>query len=204
MIRIGQLKIPADMPEARIREELEQLFPGKFLLCSNRDTFDYVYDINDLADLRGRKFQSKRNHFNRFCTAHPDHQAVPMTCDLLPKVKEFTEGWHARRRETDPQGDYLLENLAMARAFNHWEELALEGIALVDTSGEVPRIRYVFDVADTGARHDSRSPFLWQLEDQHMNAVHDALEQRFGADDFMMADQLEHIASQLAMTSCFA
>ena len=114
------------------REELEALFPGKFLFCTNRDFFDYVYDIHDLADLRGRKFQSKRNHFNRFCTDHPDHQVIPITCGLMPRIKKFTESWFARRRETDPQGDYLLENLAMARAFNHWDELALEGIALVD------------------------------------------------------------------------
>ena len=58
-------------------------------------------------------------------------------------------------------------------------------IALVDSSGEVPCIRFVFDVTATGARHDSRSPFLWQFKDQHMNAVHDALEQQAGADDFI-------------------
>lgn len=114
------------------REELEQLFPGKFLICSNRDSSDYVYDINDLADLRGRKFQSKRNHFNRFCADHPEHQVLPLSCELLPKVKEFVEGWYAHRRETDPHGDYLLENLAMARAFNHWEEYGMEGIVLMD------------------------------------------------------------------------
>ena len=102
----------------------------------------------------------------------------------------------AQRPEATACAEYDLWNRTMRR----YVRRGSKGIALVDTSGEVPRIRYVFDVADTGARHDSRSPFLWQLEDQHMNAVHDALEQRFGADDFMMADQLEHIASQLAMT----
>lgn len=118
------------------RDELESLFPGTFLICPNRDSFDYVYDIHDLADLRGRKFQGKRNHFNRFCADHPDHLAVPLTREMLPGIKEFVEGWFARRRETDPQGDYLLENLAMARAFNHFDEIGLEGIVLMD-QGEI-------------------------------------------------------------------
>lgn len=114
------------------KAELEEWFPGKFHIRAKRDSFDYVYDIHALADLRGRKHQSKRNHFNRFCNQHPEHQAVPITPELLPKVKEFVEGWYVRRRETDPEGDYLLENLAMARAFNHFEELRLEGIVLMD------------------------------------------------------------------------
>ena len=114
------------------KEELEVLFPGRFLFCPNRDSFDYVYDINELADLRGRKFQSKRNHFNHFCTEHPDHQVVPLSEALLPQVKEFVEGWYARRREEDPQGDYFLESLAMSRTFSHWQAIAMEGIAIVD------------------------------------------------------------------------
>lgn len=114
------------------KQELEQLFPGKFLIFPVRDTFDYVYDINALADLRGRKNQSKRNHFNRFCIDHPDHQVVPITQEILPQVKEFADNWYTRRRETDPHGDYLLENIAMVRAFNHYEEIGMEGIALMD------------------------------------------------------------------------
>ena len=114
------------------KDELEQLFPGKFYIKADRDSFDYVYDINDLADLRGRKFQSKRNHFNRFCADHPDHQAVPMTCDMLPKAKQFVESWYARRLECDPEGDYLLESVALGRLFNHCGELDMEGLVLMD------------------------------------------------------------------------
>ena len=114
------------------KAELEALFPGRFLFCPNRNSFDYVYALQDLADLRGRKFQSKRNHFNRFCADHPDHQAVPITCDLIPRAREFVESWYARRREEDPQGDYFLESLAMSRTFSHWQAIAMEGIAIVD------------------------------------------------------------------------
>lgn len=114
------------------KDELEQLFPGKFYIKADRDSFDYVYDINDLADLRGRKFQGKRNHFNRFCSDHPDHRAVPMTCDSMPRVKQFVESWYTQRRETDPDGDYILESVALARLFNHCGELDMEGLILMD------------------------------------------------------------------------
>lgn len=142
------------------KAELERLFPNRFLFCPNRDSFDYVYDINALADLRGRKYQGKRNHFNRFCAGHPDHRAIPLTCDILPQVKEFVEGWFAHRRETDPHGDYLLENLAIARAFNHCGEIGMDGIVLMD-DGEILAVtmgsrlaRNTFDIHFEKARED--------------------------------------------------
>ena len=113
-------------------QELEFLFPGKFYIHVDRDSFDYVYDIHDLADLRGRKFQSKRNHFNRFCAEHPHHRVLPMTCEGMPQVKKFLEDWYARRRESDPLGDYMMESVALARLFNHCGELDMEGLVLMD------------------------------------------------------------------------
>ena len=47
-------------------ELLETLYPGRFRFQCDRDSFDYVYLIEDLAHLKGRKFQKKRNHLNRF------------------------------------------------------------------------------------------------------------------------------------------
>ena len=94
------------------REELEQWFPGQFLIRTDRDSFDYVYGINDLADLKGRKFQKKRNHFNRFRAEHPNYTTQPLTLDNVPLAQEMVEQWYARRLEEDPHGNYLLERIA--------------------------------------------------------------------------------------------
>lgn len=114
------------------REELEQLFPDLFHIRTERDSFDYVYDINDLADLRGRKFQKKRNHVNRFRTEHPDYQILPLNACNLAQPRLMVDDWYRIRMKEDPEGNYLLENIAMARAFQNYAALGMEGIALLD------------------------------------------------------------------------
>ena len=42
-----------------------------------------MYAIDDLADLKGRKFQKKRNHVNRFRADHPEYKTEPLTpCNM--------------------------------------------------------------------------------------------------------------------------
>ena len=114
------------------RQELENWFPGLFCLRTIRDSFDYVYDINDLADLRGRKFQKKRNHFNRFRAEHPGYEVVPLNACNLPLAQRLVDQWYYTRMKADPGGDYLLENVAMARAFHNFTGLGMEGILVLD------------------------------------------------------------------------
>ena len=114
------------------RRELEAWFPDKFLLRSSRDTFDYVYAIDDLADLKGRKFQKKRNHTNRFRAEHPDYQVLPLTVCNLGMARHMVNDWYMQRMKDDPDGDYLLENIALARAFQNYGALGMEGIMLLE------------------------------------------------------------------------
>ena len=114
------------------RAELEEWFPGKFHMRTIRDSFDYVYDINDLADLKGRKFQKKRNHFNRFRAEHPNYEVVELNTCNLPLAQQMVDNWYHTRIKADPHGDYLLENIAMVRAFRNYSWLGLEGIMLID------------------------------------------------------------------------
>lgn len=114
------------------RKELEAWFPGQFYCRMDRDGFDYVYAIDDLADLRGRKFQKKRNHFNRFAAAHPDYVVKPLDEATLPVAKKLVEDWYARRLQEDPNGNYVLERVAIGKAFANYQGLGMEGLLLLD------------------------------------------------------------------------
>ncbi len=90
--------------------------------------------------------------------------------------------------------DYDLWNKQMGR----YVRRGTKGIALIDTSGDNPRLKYVFDVSDTGGRENSRRLNLWEYKDEHQDAVTAALENRYGVSgEKGLADQLEKIASKL-------
>lgn len=108
---------------------LDELYPGQFRLHPDRNGCDYVYDIHDLAELKGRKFQKKRNHLNKFRENHPDCHAVPITDDNLPAAQALVQQWYAQHAGND---DYHLEQQALRRAFANMEALGLEGLLLVE------------------------------------------------------------------------
>ena len=114
------------------RQLLEQLYPDRFHFHFDRDSFDYVYSIHDLADLPGRKFQRKRNHLNKFTQLHPDFRTVPITAENLAQVQAFVEQWYVMRQQEDPHGDFHMEKVAIRKAMEHMDELDTEGLALYD------------------------------------------------------------------------
>ena len=101
---------------------------------------------------------------------------------------------YAQRPDATACAEYDLWNEKMGR----YVRRGSKGIALVDDSGDRPRLRYVFDISDTGTREHSRTPWLWTLEERHMDSVTAMLEQNYGigGDDF--AQQLTDVAHKLA------
>ena len=73
------------------------------------------------------------------------------------------------------------------------------GIALIDASGYKPRLKYVFDVSDTGGKENARRVNLWELKDAHTDSVSAMLERNYGVSGKNgLAEQFENVASQLA------
>ncbi|MBR4309145.1 MAG: DUF2156 domain-containing protein [Oscillospiraceae bacterium] len=117
------------LEEAR---ELEHLYPGRFQTEAFRDGFDYVYEIERLCSLGGKKLQSKRNHCNRFLAEHPNYEVRELTPELLPLCHEFTLNWYEAHAHLHDPSDYDRERIAIEKAFCHFHELQMEGLALFD------------------------------------------------------------------------
>ena len=113
-------------------DKLEALYPGKFRIHHDRNSFDYIYNIEDLATLKGKKFQKKRNHLNKFKQLHPDHYFVPLTDENSSQVEAMLQRWYQQKLEANPDGDFYMEQVAICRALRHRDELDMEGLVLME------------------------------------------------------------------------
>ena len=109
------------------KDLLEEAFPGEFTYIPERDYFDYIYLREDLATLKGKKYQAKRNHVNKFKKQYV-YEYVPLTPELIPECLELEAKWYKANR-TD-QEELREERQSMIFALHHFKELDLMGGAI--------------------------------------------------------------------------
>lgn len=114
------------------RAQLAAVWPGRFTEEEDRDGFDYLYDIDRLADLPGRRLQSKRNHINRFESVCPDWSVEEIGPENLAECAAMDREWNRLRRGQPEDGEDTLadERHALSLAFCHYRELGLSGLLL--------------------------------------------------------------------------
>ena len=96
------------------------------------DSSDYVYSINDLADLKGKKYQRKRNHYNRFRDSFPEYTVESLNENNVSRAKEMVDMWYKNRLLENPGGDYHMERAALEKAFRHFRDLDMESLVLLN------------------------------------------------------------------------
>ncbi|MDR3327196.1 MAG: phosphatidylglycerol lysyltransferase domain-containing protein [Prevotellaceae bacterium] len=109
---------------------VEKLLPDKFCFSSNRDYCDYLYLRKDLAELTGKRFQSKRNHINQFKRNYPNYEFLEITPKIVPQCLELEWLWESKN--INPQEEITLEaeRKAITNAFENYQALQLSGGAL--------------------------------------------------------------------------
>lgn len=144
---------------------MQAMYPDRFRYHCDRDSFDYVYAIDDLADLAGRKYQKKRNHFNRFRAAFPYYCVEPLSGQNLPRVQAMVDAWYENRLLEAPDSDFHMERSALNKALAHFEALGMEALVLLDgedvlafTMGS-PLSGHTMDVHFEKARPDAEGAY---------------------------------------------
>lgn len=109
-------------------EKIKNMFP-ECEIIEHRDLFDYVYKASDLINLSGRRYHSKKNHFNSFVNSY-DYKYIQINSDNLTLLREASDKLY-----TD-NGDIILqyEHDAVAELLNNFSFLELE--AAVITVGD--------------------------------------------------------------------
>ena len=112
------------------KENMETLFSGHFTYIKERDYFDYIYLREDLTTLKGKKFQPKRNHINKFKSRY-EYTYLPITPDIVQQCMEVENIWCKANLNEDDKEGLFHERQSMVFAMEHFGELGLIGGAIV-------------------------------------------------------------------------
>ncbi len=105
-------------------EQLEELFPDKFEFASDRDNSDYIYTVDSLTNLAGKKLHGKRNHIKRFKENNWKFETI--TKDNFEECLAMNKEWC---KINDCGRDEQLKNecCAIKQSFKYFDELEFFG-----------------------------------------------------------------------------
>jgi hypothetical protein len=125
--------------------QAEQLRLAGYEVTEDRDNFDYVYRREDLAALRGRALQRKRNLVHAFEKMH-SYEAYPYSGERLGDAIAILEAWRDNAKD---QADYAPSREALEHASDfglHGRVYYVEGKPAGYTLGETARAGTMFVV----------------------------------------------------------
>lgn len=124
-------------PQARVRELV--------------DWADYLYDATDLAVLRGKRFNKKRNHVNRFKADNPGWILEDLTPEIVPEAVLFLSG---RRPQGDEEQDMAVyEHCRCVDVLEDWRHYPFEGVVLRGGCGDIVALAVAEVLGDTAFIH---------------------------------------------------
>lgn len=115
------------------KEVFKQLFGEKYTVYAARDTFDYVYNSDDLINLRGKKYQPKRNHIS-FFKKNYNWSYETITSENIPECIEMSEQW--LENSTQNKDDLSSELEIINFVFENYFQLGYVG-GLIRIDGKV-------------------------------------------------------------------
>ncbi len=121
-----------------------------FNISTDRDNFDYIYDVNQQAALEGREFHGLKNHVNRFKREHPQVESRILSLNNSSDTDQMValfDQWGQGRKPEDLQH----ERTALLRTIRDSEYFkGIVTLGLSDPADSNRLIAFIIaDIADT-------------------------------------------------------
>ena len=97
--------------KAATGQQAEKLSALGYSVTEDRDNFDYLYSLNDLVNLTGRKFHKKKNMLNIFIRNN-ECQAKPLLEEYRDDALQILEQWNDQH---DGPNDFLAAKEALEK-----------------------------------------------------------------------------------------
>jgi len=103
----------------------------KIEIVENRDDADYVYKVEDLAKLRGKKYQAKRNYVKRFKGKY-EYKFLELRENLIEECLRLQEKWfNMKISNAEDISSMSLENKSVTNLLLNFSKLGLFGNVLL-------------------------------------------------------------------------
>jgi hypothetical protein len=166
------------IPEGFLRAYLKN--GVKFIIEEERNHFDYVYDVRELIDLKGRKYHDKKNKVNKFRSLYK-YEYIALTPDLIGECLEFEDYW-CEVRDCGKYPGLNRERCAILEMLNNFSALNIKG-GVIRMDGKIAALtlgeKYLHDTFVIHVeKANTRIPGLYQVINQEF-LIHEANDCRF-------------------------
>lgn len=135
---LGKMKSISETPVlVRVTEEskkyITEKFGGMFEFEEDEGSFDYIYEIEKMAFLSGKKLAKKRNHVNGFINSYEDWHIEEISFDNLLKCRNFLKLWYADRLENSGvhgKESLLAEKNSLFNVLENFDGIMADGLVL--------------------------------------------------------------------------
>lgn len=148
-----------------IPEKYAEFLRADFEIKEERDSFDYIYLQEDLAELKGRKFSSKKNKVNKFKKTY-NFTYEKISKDNIEDIRVFQREWSENRK-----GDSIIvsETMGIEEILNNYERLELRG-GIIKVDGKIVAYAIGEKLTDSmGVIHIEKGIFDYQGSYQMIN-----------------------------------
>jgi hypothetical protein len=120
----------------RIPEDLMMLWKkrigDRIIVEEARDHWDYLYDVDELIQLKGNRFHKKKNLLNQFRKIY-DFQFIPFNMEMIDMALGMQEDW-CTWRDCESSEALSAENQVISRVLDSWKKLEslIGGAVIVD------------------------------------------------------------------------